>query len=81
MKIIDRLKSNFIKEEYSISFYKNHIYILNYEDILDFSDKQIKIQFCNFTLIISGCNFKLVRKNDIELDIAGTFNKTEILNG
>lgn len=80
MKVIDRLKNHFINEEFFISFYKNHIYIINYQNVLDFADKKIKIEFNNFNLQIIGYNFKLLRKNDLELDITGTFNKMEIIN-
>ena len=79
MKVYDRLKNYFINKDYYISFGKDYIYILNYKEILEISDKKIIISFENFLVAIDGYNFKIKRKLDIELEIAGQFSKMEII--
>ena len=80
MKTIDRLKNYFICDEYFIGLYKNHIYIINYIDILDFNETTIKIKFKEFIILISGANFKITRKNNYEIELYGLINKLEIIN-
>ena len=80
MKAIERFKNNFINNDYFISIYKNHIYIINYINIIDFKSNKIIIRFNEFKLLIKGINFKIVRKNNIELEIIGNFNSMEIVN-
>ena len=80
MKVIDRLKYGFYNKDYYISVYPNHIYIINYTSIVDFTSELIKVSFSNFILAIKGANFKIIRKNSSELDINGFFNSMEIIN-
>lgn len=80
MKTIERLKGRFISKDYYISVYSNHIYIINYLNIVDFTYKKVIINFSNFRLIVHGDKFKLVRKTKDELDILGSFSKMEIDN-
>ncbi len=67
MKTIDRLKNYFICDEYFIALYKNHIYVINYIDILDFNETTIKIKFKEFIVLISGANFKITFSNNSKI--------------
>ena len=80
MKLYNRLKSGFINKDYYISVSNNNIYIMNYKSIVSFDDKLIKILFNKFMLIVSGCNFKIIRKSNIEIEVLGNFSKMEIEN-
>ena len=80
MKVYNRLKSGFINKDYYISVSNNNIYIMNYKSIVSFDDKLIKILFNKFMLIVSGCNFKIIRKSNIEIEVLGIFSKMEIEN-
>ena len=80
MKVIDRLKEGFYKSDYYISVYPNHIYIINYKDIIDFSSSIVKLKFSDFMICIKGMNFKIIRKTNSEIDIKGLFSSVELLN-
>ena len=80
MKVIDRIKNAIIDDDFFISIYKNHIYIINYDDIIDFSDNKIKLRIKENIFSIYGRGFKLIRKNTRELDITGFFSKMEMNN-
>ncbi|MBO4601069.1 MAG: YabP/YqfC family sporulation protein [Bacilli bacterium] len=80
MKIVDRFKEQFLNKNYYISFYSNHIYVINYKNIISFSDSIIKVEFNDFNILIKGRNFYITRKNDKELDIEGIFSSMEIIN-
>lgn len=81
MKAIDRLKYGFRSKEYFISIYPDHIYVINYKDIIDFTGNNIILEFNDFKLKIKGLDFKIIRKNNCEIDILGFFNSMEIING
>ena len=80
MKTIDRLKNYFFDKDYFISIYKNHIYIINYLEVLDFNNNKIKIRFEKFILLINGIDFKITRKNKYEIELKGNISKLEIIN-
>lgn len=80
MKVYDRLKSYFTNKDYYISFSKDYIYILNYKEIKELSDKKIIVSFDTFSIIINGYNFKIKRKLNIEIELSGQFSNMEILN-
>ena len=48
MKVIDRIKYGFYNKDYFVSVYPNHIYIINYKSIIDFSSEIVKLSFLNF---------------------------------
>lgn len=80
MKVIDRLKEGFYNSDFYISVYPRHIYIINYIEIIDFSNTKLKIRFTDFILLVKGLDFKIKRKNKYELDIEGNFSSMELLN-
>ena len=80
MKTIDRLKECFFNHDYYISIYPNHIYIVNYIEILDFANTLIKLRFNSFSLLIKGLDFKITRKTKNEIDVCGLFSSMELLN-
>lgn len=80
MKIYDRLKRSFINKDYYISFSKNYIYLINYKNIISFTSNLMKIQFSNFILVINGCDFRITRKTNIEIEISGKLSNMEIQN-
>lgn len=77
MKIYERLKNNFINEEYLILFCKDTIYVMNYKDVKTFNENKVEIYFKSRTLILNGNNFYIKRKNEIELEINGSLTKME----
>lgn len=78
MKIIDRIKNSVVDDDFFLGIYKDHIYIVNYQSISDFSDKKVKLKIKDSFMNIFGREFKLVRKTKSEIDINGYFSKLEL---
>ena len=48
---------NFLKDQdYYIDMYKNTLHVFNYEDLINLTDKEIKLKLKDFTLEIKGEN-------------------------
>lgn len=63
---------NFLYDNnYFISFFKDSIYIYNYERIINLSENKITLKIENFTIDIIGNNLKITQMNNIELLIEG----------
>ena len=60
MKIIDRIKNSVVDDDFFLGIYKDHIYIVNYQSINDFSDKKVKLKINDSFMNIFGREFKLV---------------------
>ena len=80
MKVYDRLKNSFLNSDYYLSFSKDYIYILNYQEIILLTNNKIIIKLISFNIIICGDNFIIKRKSKTELLINGKFSKMEIEN-
>ena len=80
MKTYERLKNMVTDQSSYISFYKDYIYILNYQEILKFNSEDFKIRIDNGILNIYGNNFMIIRKSKLELEIKGSLVKMEIRN-
>lgn len=80
MKTYERLKNMVTDQSSYISFYKDYIYILNYQEILKFNSEDFKIRIDNGILNIYGNNFMIIRKSKLELEIKGSLVKMEISN-
>lgn len=80
MKVIDRIKNTINDNDFFVGIYKDHIYIVNYQNILDFNNERIKLCINENNFSIYGKGFKLVRKTNIEIDIQGYFSKMEFNN-
>lgn len=78
MHIKDNIVSFLYDKNYFISLYDNNIFVFNYVNLKNFSDRDINIDFDNFNLIISGKNLLIKKMGKSELLISGDINNLKI---
>lgn len=78
MKIFDRIDSYLVDKEYKIIIKKNYLDIINYEEVKDFSDKEIKIKHEGGITKIIGNNLVISKMLDEEIIIMGNIIRLEI---
>ncbi len=78
MHIKDNIVNFLYDKNYFISLYDNNIFVFNYANLKNFSDKDIDIDFDNFNLLISGKNLLIKKMGKSELLISGDINNLKI---
>lgn len=71
MNILNNIKNFLYDQDYFVGMYKDKLYIFNYSLMPVFNDKQIKINFSGFNILVSGKNLKIVKMEEQELLIVG----------
>lgn len=71
MKLFNYLDRYLTDNEYKITITNNYLNIINYQEILDFSNKEISIRHNNGITIIKGNNLVVSKMQDEELLIKG----------
>lgn len=71
MKLFNYLDRYLTDNEYKITITNNYLNIINYQEILDFSNKEIAIRHPNGITIIKGNNLVVSKMQDEELLIKG----------
>lgn len=71
MKIFDYLDRYLTDNIYKITITDNYLNIINYQEILDFSNKEIAIRHENGMTIIKGSNLVVSKMMNDELLIKG----------
>lgn len=79
MKMIDRFKTLGKEKKYYIALYPNTIYIINYQNIYNFTNSSCEIKLKDFTFKVKGLNLKIIRKTSDELEINGIINQVEYI--
>ena len=75
MNIINNIKGFLIEQEYSISVYKNKVYVYNYILLPKFNDIEITIIFINKKITICGKELKIIKMEEKELLITGEIER------
>lgn len=78
MKIFDRIDNYLVDKEYKIIIKKNYLDIINYEEVKDFSDKEIKIKYKDGITKIIGDNLVISKMLDEEVIIMGNITRLDI---
>lgn len=78
MKIFDRIDNYLVDKEYKIIIKKNYLDIINYEEVKDFSDKEIKIKHKDGIIKIIGDNLVISKMLDEEIIIMGNITRLDI---
>ena len=71
MKLFNYLDRYLIDNEYKITITNNYLNIINYQEILDFTNKEIAIRHTNGLTIIKGNDLVVSKMQDEELLIKG----------
>jgi sporulation protein YqfC len=78
LKIFDRIDNYLIDKKYKIIIMKNYLDIINYDEILDFSDKEIKVRYKEGITKIIGDNLVISRMLDDEIVVIGNIISLDI---
>ena len=71
MKLLNYLDRYLVDNEYKITILNDYINIINYQEIIDFSNKEISIKHNKGITIIKGNNLVVSKMQDEELLIKG----------
>jgi len=72
MKLLNYLDRYLTDNEYKITILTDYINIINYKEIIDFSNKEISVSHEKGITIIKGNNLVVSKMQDEELLIKGT---------
>lgn len=78
MKLVDRLEDYLYDNEYKIIVKKNQVYIVNYDEIIDFSLNKISVKYRNKIFVIEGTNMVISKMLDNEILITGNISSLRI---
>lgn len=78
MKLINRLNEYLEDNNYQIIIKEKSINIINFQEILDFSEKNIKIRCINKIIEIDGQKMIVSKMLDDEILITGIINNIRI---
>ncbi len=71
MHIASNIKSFLYDEDYFVTYYKNNVYVYNYQKLNIFTNNVIELLMDNFSLIIKGSNLKIIKMESKEIMISG----------
>lgn len=71
------IRSYILEEEFKIILKQNKLNIINYVELIDFNDYEIKIKYINGILLVNGNNLILKKILNDELLIEGNISKIE----
>mgnify|MGYP003306946488 CR=1 FL=1 len=71
MRVFDYLDRYLVDDEYKITLTNNYLNIINYLEIMDFSNKEITIKHAHGLTIIKGNNLVVSKMMNDELLIKG----------
>ncbi len=78
MKMIDKMRTYLLEEEFCINIYKNKINIINYENIDHFDINTVIIRYKEGTIKISGNNLVASKLLNDEILIVGDIKNIEL---
>jgi len=71
MKLFDYFDRYLVDNEFKVIITRNYINIINYLEVVDFSDKEIFIKYSDGAMVIKGSNLVLSKMQDEELLVKG----------
>lgn len=78
MHLVSNLKNIILEEDFKITYIKNKIGIINYQDITSFNSNKIIISYKDGNIFISGENLVVSKLVKDELLIEGKIEKIEL---
>lgn len=74
---LKNIRSYILEEEFKVILKQNKLNIINYIELIDFNDYEIKIKYIDGILLINGNNLILKKILNEELLIEGNISKIE----
>ena len=78
LSLFKNMERYFVDQEYRITIDKNRVHIMNYLEIVDFSDTRIVIRYEGGNSIILGNHLTISRMQDEEILIEGMITSIEV---
>ncbi len=76
--MFDKIDNYLTDREYKLIYKHNYLNIINYEEVIDFTDKEIKIQYSGGITKVYGVHLVISKMLDDELLITGNIERIEI---
>lgn len=78
MKFFKNFDRYLMDLDYKITIYKNKVHVMNYLEVVDFSDTRVVIRYEEGESIFTGKNLVVSRMQDSELLIEGKIISIEV---
>lgn len=78
MKLINSFRNYILDEEFKINIIKNKVNVVNYTDIVNFTNKEVTIKYDGGLLLIIGNNLSISRLLIDEVLVTGNIEKIEL---
>lgn len=78
MNLLNKIDNYLTDTEYKIIYKKNYLNIINYLEVIDFTDKEIKIRNKYGITKVKGINLVISKMLDNELLITGNIQNLEV---
>ena len=78
MNFKNRIRNYLLEEEFTFTVYKNKINLVNYKDIIDFSDTLITIKHDDGYILIKGKKLIVSKLLNQEMLVEGNINLIEL---
>ena len=75
---LNNIRSYILEEDFKVILNKNKLNIINYIELIDFNDFEIKIKYKDGILLVSGNNLRIKKILNDELLIEGNILNIEL---
>ena len=75
---LNNIRSYVLEEEFKVILKRNKINIINYIEVLDFNDFEVKIKYIDGILLVKGNDLKIKKILNDELLIEGNIKDIEL---
>jgi len=78
MNLVNNIRSYLLDEDFKIFILNNKLNIVNYIELIDFNDYEVKIKYIKGLLIVKGKNLVVKKILNDELLIEGSISNIEL---
>jgi len=78
MNLVNNIRSYLLDEDFKIVILNNKLNIVNYIELIDFNDYEVKIKYIKGLLIVKGKNLVVKKILNDELLIEGSISNIEL---
>lgn len=71
MKIFDRMNNYLLDREFKVEVFSNNVHIINFEELLDFNNKEVKVKYNKKIVVVKGKDLVVTKMVEDEILITG----------
>lgn len=71
MKIFDRMNNYLLDREFKVEVFSNNVHIINFEELLDFNNKEVKVKHNKKIVVVKGKDLVVTKMVEDEILITG----------